>query len=94
MDENIEIKNDVIELQEQLNILWNERKYINNLDSKIINDNEKYNEILKNWINPSGKINAELLYRLLRDGDKTSTFMNYLIIEDLHYHYFMLMMEI
>jgi len=74
MDENIEIKNDVIELQEQLNILWNERKYINNLDSKIINDNEKYNEILKNWINPSGKINAELLYRLLRDGDKTSTF--------------------
>ena len=44
------------------------------MDGKIINDNEKYNEILKNWINPSGKINAELLYRLLRDGDKTSTF--------------------
>ena len=55
MDENIEIKNDVNELQEQLNILCNERTYINNLDSKIIKDNEKYNKSLKIWINHQEK---------------------------------------
>ena len=46
---------------------------INNLDSKIINGNEKYNEALKNWINPLKK-KAELLYRLSENGDKFSTF--------------------
>jgi len=47
---------------------------INNLDSKILNGNEKYNETLKNWINPSKKIRAELLYRLSENGNKFSTF--------------------
>ena len=47
---------------------------INNLDSKIINGNEKYNEALKNWINPLKKIKAKLLYRLSENGDKFSTF--------------------
>ena len=45
-----------------------------NLDSKIINGNEKYNESLKKWINPSRKIKAELLYRLSENGDNTCTF--------------------
>ena len=47
---------------------------INNLDSKIIKENEKYNETLKQWINPSKKIKAKLLYRLSENGDKFSTF--------------------
>ena len=47
---------------------------INNLDSKIINGNMNYNLSLKNWINPSRKIKAELLYRLSENGDKFSTF--------------------
>ena len=47
---------------------------INNLDSKIINGNEKYKETLKKWIDPSRKIKAELLYRLSENGDKFSTF--------------------
>ena len=45
-----------------------------NLDSKIINENEKYNEKLKKWINPSRKIKAQLLYRKTENGDKISTF--------------------
>ena len=47
---------------------------INNLDSKILEGNENYVRILKNWINPSKKIKAELLYRLSEYGDKYSTF--------------------
>ena len=47
---------------------------INNLDSKIINGNYKYNETLKKWIKPSRKIRAELLYRLSENGDNKSTF--------------------
>ena len=37
------------EFSEKLNILWSwkEKIMINNLDSKIINGNEKYNEALK-----------------------------------------------
>ena len=80
-NENIQLKNNesklenkIIELKEKLNILWEENKIINNLDSKIINGNERYNENLKNWINPSKKIKAKLLYRLSENGDKFSTF--------------------
>ena len=47
---------------------------ISNLDSKIINGNEKYNESLKYWINPSKKIKAVLLYRLSDNGDNPQTF--------------------
>ena len=47
---------------------------MNNLDSKIINNNEKYYENLKNWINPSKKIKTELLYRLSENGDDKKTF--------------------
>ena len=37
------------------------KNYISNLDSIII-DNNNYNSILKNWINPNKKIRANLLY--------------------------------
>ena len=72
--ENNQFKNEFSELKEKLDILWKEKIMINNLDSKIIKGNEKYNEALKNWINPSRKIKAELLYRLSENGDKYSTF--------------------
>ena len=51
-----------------------EKLFINNLDSLIINHNKKYNKILKSWINPDNIIEAELLYRLTRDGDTFSKF--------------------
>ena len=73
-NENFQLKNEVIELKEKLNILWKENKMIINLESKIIKDNAKYYESLKNWINPTKKIKAEILYRLSENGDKYSTF--------------------
>ena len=75
--EIIDLKKEVNELKEKLNILWKEkeeRKKIYNLDSKIINGNEKYNISLKNWIDPLRKIKAELLYRLSQNGENISTF--------------------
>ena len=47
---------------------------INNLSSLIIKENKEYNEILKSWINPNKYIEAELLYRLTRDGENVSKF--------------------
>ena len=49
-------------------------KIIRNLDSLIINNNEKYNVCLKNWINPKLSIKADLLYRASRDGEEYQTF--------------------
>ena len=75
--EIIDLKKEVNDLKEKLNILWKEkeeRKKIYNFDSKIINGNEKYNECLKNWIDPTRKIKAELLYRLSQNGENISTF--------------------
>jgi len=72
-----DLKKEVNDLKEKLNILWKEkeeRKKIYNFDSKIINGNEKYNECLKNWIDPTRKIKAELLYRLSQNGENISTF--------------------
>ena len=74
INEITNLKNEITELKEKLNILWEENKLINNLDSKKIKENEKYNLTLKNWINPSKKIKAELLYRLSEKGDEFSTF--------------------
>ena len=68
INENVQLKEEITELKEKLNILWEKRRYITNLDSKIINENKDYNESLKNWINPSRKIKAELLYRLSENG--------------------------
>ena len=72
INENIHLKNLVTKLNEKLNILWKERNKIEY--SKIINGKEKYYERLKNWINPSKKLKAELLYRLSENGDNKSTF--------------------
>ena len=47
-----------------------------NFDSLIIENNIKYNQTLKNWIDPNIKIKAELLYRMSRDGTECSKFHN------------------
>ena len=76
-NENAQLKKELNELKEKLNKLWkerNENKLVFNSASKIINGKEKYSDCLKNWINPSKKIKAELLYRLSRDGVDKSTF--------------------
>ena len=78
-----DLKNELKDIKEKLNILWKEReekekrkknKQISNLNSKIINENEKYKKLLKTWINPLKKIKAELLYRLSENGESHSTF--------------------
>ena len=75
-----ELKIEMAELKEQMKKLLNEKKikedkkFISNLNSLIINENIEYNRLLKFWINPNIIINAELLYRLSRDGDQTSKF--------------------
>ena len=74
-NEITQIKNEDTTLKEKLNILWKEKKEkekIQNLNSKIINEND--NAKLKEWISPSRKIKAEFLYRLSENGDKYSTF--------------------
>ena len=72
-----------MELKEQIKICINyinnkesiKNLYIKNLNnSLIINNNNDYNKLIKEWINPNKKIEAELLYRLSRDGDQISTF--------------------
>ena len=73
-NDNTNLKNEVNDLKEKYTILIEEKMYISDLVSKIINNNKKYNESLKNWINPSKKIKAELLYRLSENGDNISTF--------------------
>ena len=63
-----QLKNTIVGLEEKLNFLWKGKNI-----SKIIDGNKKYYESLKNWINPSKNIKAELLYRLSENGDKYST---------------------
>ena len=74
INEFFQLKEEITELKEKLNILWEKRRYITNLDSKIINENKDYNESLKNWINPSRKIKAELLSWLSENGDNKLKF--------------------
>ena len=73
-NEDIQLKEEFNNLKEKLSILWKEWNKIQNLNSKIINGNEQYNEQLKEWINPSKKIKAELLYRLSENGNSKATF--------------------
>ena len=54
-NDNTNLKNEVNDLKEKYTILIEEKMYISDLDSKIIKNNKKYNESLKNWINPSKK---------------------------------------
>ena len=85
LDENKELKEEIKKLNRRIKKLedfeikiqkkeGNNEKYIKNLDSLIISQNENYNSTLKNWINPDLKIKAKLLFRASRDGDSYSTF--------------------
>ena len=76
INENIQLKEEIISLKEKVNVLslLKENLIINNLDSKILEGNENYIRILKNWINPSKKIKAELLNRFSQNGDSTLKF--------------------
>ena len=73
-NENIKLKKEIKQLKERINIYNKKYNNIYDLDSSIIKGNENYIKSIKNWINPSKKIKAELLYRLSEDGDKYSTF--------------------
>ncbi len=71
-----EIKKYIFKLkeeQEEKKKNQEKKKLINNFDSLIVQEKEKI-KILKNWISPEKEINAELLYRLSRDGESFSTF--------------------
>ena len=73
-----EQKTEILNLKKELNQFKKEvsflyKYYILNLDSFII-DNINYNNTLKNWINKSMKIKANLLYRMTRDGPEILTF--------------------
>ena len=43
-------------------------------DSLIIGNNNEYETLIANWINPNKNITAQLLYRLTRDGELYKTF--------------------
>ena len=77
-NENIQIKNEINDIKAKFNIFSKskeERQTIDNLDSKIINENEEcYNMDLKKWINPNKNLKAQLLYRLSENGEKYETF--------------------
>ena len=68
-----EIKKYICKLKEKEEKEEKEKNSIHNFDSLIVKDKKKI-YTLKNWISPEKKINAELLYRLSRDGDSFSTF--------------------
>ena len=79
--ENNKLKNEISELKKDINdikLRFNifskskeERQTIDNLNSKIIKENEEcYNMDLKRWINPNKNLKAELLYRLSENGEK------------------------
>ena len=77
-NENIQIKNEINDIKAKFNIFSKskeERQTIDNLNSKIINENEEcYNMDLKRWINPNKNLKALLLYRLSENGEKYETF--------------------
>ena len=52
-----------------------ENSIISGFDSLIIKNNYS-NSLIKNWISPNFKIQANLLYRMSRDGAEISTFHN------------------
>ncbi len=77
---NLEKENEILKQYlpylEEYKKKQDEIKMIKNLDSLILENNIKYNQTLKNWINPNMKIKSELLYRMSRDGIEYSTFHN------------------
>ncbi len=82
-EENVKLKEKINTLETYIPYLEEYKKkreekknkhIIKKLDSLIINDNEKYNTTLKNWISPNLNIKAQLLYRASRDGEDYETF--------------------
>ena len=73
-DKTDEINKFINEIKKFGEIKSEDIETIINLNSKIIGDNYECNKILKSWINQKDNINAELLYRLSRDGEKISKF--------------------
>ena len=70
----INLKKEIEELKQfKKNVSFLLKNYITNLDSLIL-DNNNYNTIIKNWINPKIKLRANLLYRISRDGPEIYTF--------------------
>ena len=69
-------QNNEIKIKEQMIKCLDNKKTIDllNIYSSIINDNDHYKKMLKNWINPNKKIETQLLYRLTRDGEQISKF--------------------
>ena len=71
-------QNLLIKLQKQKNIIKEKNKEQKEkgiqLDSHIINNIKEYKISLKNWINKTSFIKANLLYRLSRDGESFKTF--------------------
>ena len=69
---------DILEVQiKELKEITELKKYKNiiyNLNSTIIGNNYEYNYLLKKWINPYNKLEANLLYKLSRDGPESTTF--------------------
>ena len=70
MEEKINLLENLL----KTNDVSNENNIITNLNSNIIKDNIIYKKTIKNWINPNKNIKADLLYRLSKDGNYTSTF--------------------
>lgn len=76
----LELQNEIDSLKEQIVELNKFKSYIvskntiNNLDSYIVGNNFDYIYLLKNWINPFNEIEANLLYKMSRDGPESYTF--------------------
>lgn len=70
--EDNQFRNEINDLKGKLKILWEKYNEYQNVNSKIISENEY--KILKEWINPLKKIKAKLLYRLSENGDNKTTF--------------------
>ena len=69
LEKEINILKDFVKLKQNSN-----NNKIINLKSLIIENNDNYNIIIKNWINPNANIKAVLLYRLTTNGKEYKTF--------------------
>ena len=69
---------DILEVQikelKEITELKKSKNIIHNLNNIIVGNNYEYNYLLKKWINPYNKLEANLLYKLSRDGPESTTF--------------------
>ncbi len=71
--------NEINKLKEQMKTWLDYKDYIDSknkieINSLIINNNINYQKTIKKWIDKDNDIQAKLLYRKSRDGNKISTF--------------------